>query len=145
MAGGWLAGLRREAGPAHLELGRRGERQAARMLRRSGYRVLAANLETPGGEADLVCRERRSGVVVLVEVKSRVRVRAGEGVPATAAINADKRRRLVETARALAGHPRVAGHPVRIDVVTVEYRGAGDRRPDIRHFVNAVGADGALR
>ncbi|MBK7404684.1 MAG: YraN family protein [Phycisphaerales bacterium] len=93
----------------------------------------------------MVCQDRRSGLVVLVEVKTRVLAASGGGVPASAAIHAEKRRRLVATAKALAAHPRFRGRPVRIDVVTVEFRGAQERRPLVRHFVNAVGEDASLR
>lgn len=134
---------RREA--AHLRLGRRGERLAARRLRRSGYRVLARNLETPGGEADIVCLEKASGAAVLVEVKTRIREAADRSPATTAAIHADKRRRLVRTAQSLASHPRLAGRHVRIDVMTVEFRDPRDRRPEIRHYMNAVTGDGQLR
>ncbi len=129
----------------HLRLGRRGERAAARFLRRAGYRVLARNLQTPGGEADLVCVRRATGEAVLVEVKTRVRAPGERAFATTGAINADKRRRLARTARALASHPRLAGRRVRIDVITVEFRDSRDRRPQIRHYENAVTGDGALR
>lgn len=130
------------ASAAHLEVGRRGEREAARWMRCAGCRVVARNLRTPGGEADLVCVERGSGSVVLVEVKTRVRSEGEGGPPATAAIHADKRRRLVATARSLSGLARFAGRPVRIDVVTVEFVGG---RTVVRHYANAVGGDKGLR
>ncbi|MCC7387516.1 MAG: YraN family protein [Phycisphaerales bacterium] len=139
---GWLARRLGGGGAAHLELGRRGEREAARVMRRAGCRVVARNLRTPGGEADLVCIDRAGGAVVLVEVKTRVQPADGSGVSPTAAIDASKRRRLVSTARSLARLPRFAGRAVRIDVVTVEFVG-GERR--VRHYVNAVGGDGLLR
>lgn len=137
----------------------RGEREASRFLRKLGCRTLARNLQTPGGEADLVCLERRTGTVVLVEVKSRVSPRAGDGagdgdggddprgraISPAEAINADKRRRLVRTAQSLKTLPRFRNRPIRIDVVTVEYAHAADRSPTIRHYVNAVTADGRLR
>lgn len=127
----------------HLERGRRGERDAARFLRRRGCRVVARNVRTPGGEADLVCLDRADGCLVLVEVKARVR--SGSSIPPTAAINADKRRRLVRTARSLRSLRRFRGRPVRIDIVTVEYDAPDDRRPEIRHYPNAVTARSALR
>lgn len=135
----------------------RGEREASRFLRKLGCRTLARNLQTPGGEADLVCLERRTGTVVLVEVKSRVSPHAGAGdeaggadrrgraISPAEAINADKRRRLVRTAQSLKTLPRFRNRPIRIDVVTVEYAHAADRSPTIRHYVNAVTADGRLR
>lgn len=142
---GWLGRLRGSGRAAHLALGQRGERAAAGFLKKAGYRIIARNLNTPGGEADLVCLDRRTGAVVLVEVKTRLQP-AGEGaIPPTTAIHADKRRRLVRTAKSLATHPRFVGKPIRIDVVTVEYRAEDDRAPEIRHYANAVTADGRLR
>lgn len=133
-------------------MGARGERAASRFLRKLGCRTLARNLQTPGGEADLVCLERRTGTVVLVEVKARVSPSAeGEAGPSSRAIspaeaiNADKRRRLVRTAQSLQKLPRFRNRPIRIDVVTVEYAHAADRSPAIRHYVNAVTGAGRLR
>lgn len=100
-----------------------------------------------------MCLDRQTGSVVLVEVKARVRDEATEAGPRSksqaispaAAINADKRRRLVLTATSLQQHPRLSGRPIRIDVVTVEYTHANDRSPTIRHYANAVTASGQLR
>ncbi len=58
--------------PAHLRLGARGEKLAARYLRRHGFKVLYRNFRgRHGGEIDLVCRERDT--LVFVEVKTRTR------------------------------------------------------------------------
>ena len=51
--------------------GRWGERQAANYLRQSGYKILFRNFRGRRGEIDLICRDRRAGVLVFVEVKSR--------------------------------------------------------------------------
>ena len=57
--------------PAHA-LGRRGERLAARHLRRAGYRILYRNFRARGGgEVDLVCRDRNTNELVFAEVKTR--------------------------------------------------------------------------
>ena len=141
----WLGFLGSGQTAPHLVLGRRGERAAAAMLRRKGYRILARNLQTPGGEADLVCLDRQHGCVVLVEVKTRIQPSDAPTVSPTIAIEADKRKRLVSTAGSLASHPRFRGKAVRIDVVTVEYRAEGDKSPTVRHYPNAVTAEGRLR
>ena len=141
---GWLKLGRTPAAP-HLELGRRGERDAARFLKKAGCRILARNLQTPGGEADLVCLDRDAGAIVLAEVKARVQEPGQGAIPPTTAINADKRRRLAATARSLASLPRFSGRPVRIDILTVEYRHDRDRAPAITHYPNAVTADARLR
>ena len=56
----------------HGNVGRRGEDLAHRYLRRKGYIVVARNWRPPqgGGEVDLIAWER--GVLVFVEVKTRL-------------------------------------------------------------------------
>jgi putative endonuclease len=56
----------------HGNVGRRGEDLAHRYLRRKGYIVVARNWRPPqgGGEIDLIAWER--GVLVFVEVKTRL-------------------------------------------------------------------------
>jgi len=50
-------------------LGNRGERVAARYLRRHGHRILVRNYRCPAGEIDLVCSH--DDTVVFIEVKTR--------------------------------------------------------------------------
>ena len=50
-------------------LGRLGEKEAVRFLRKSGYRVRATNVRTPCGEIDIIAQHRRE--IVFVEVKTR--------------------------------------------------------------------------
>jgi len=128
----------------HLVLGRRGEQAAAKFLQRAGYRIIARNLDTPGGEADLVCVKARDTMLVLVEVKSRIRAANSHTPPTTASINAKKRARLVNTARAIKGKPEFHTRPIRIDVITVEYQSVQDPSPQIKHFVSAVSGRGRL-
>ena len=45
-------------------LGRRGERVAARFLKRRGYRILHRNWRCPSGEIDLVCADGATLVFV---------------------------------------------------------------------------------
>ena len=129
---------------AHLALGRRGERLAARELRRKGLRVIARNLRTPAGEADLVCEDRRAGVIALVEVKTRIHSPGTAEISAAAGVHPEKRRRLARIARELSRHPRCAGRRVRIDVVTVEFHPGRGARAEVRHYPGAIGGDGTL-
>ncbi len=74
-------------------LGEAGEEQAARHLRRIGYKVLLRNVRLGRGEIDLVCREGEE--LVFVEVKTRT----GDGWSQPAiAINARKKRALIHAA-----------------------------------------------
>jgi len=122
-------------------LGPAGERAAARVLRRRGYRVLARNLHTVAGEADLVCEAPDRRTIVLVEVKTRRRLdgqpqRSAEMAP-EASVTAAKRRKLTAIARTLARLNQWEDRPMRIDVVAVERR---ERRPrwSVRHIEDAV-------
>jgi putative endonuclease len=120
------------------DVGRRGERAAARYLARRGLRVLGRNLETTAGEADLLCEDPVSGALILVEVKARRRGSADRSVyEPERQINAFKRGRLLGIARALRRANGWHDRPFRIDVVAVEFV-PGSRRPVIRHHVNAV-------
>ena len=77
-----------------VEIGNYGERVAAAVLRRHGYRVLTRNYKTTGGEIDLICRHGE--ILAFVEVRSR----AGElfGRPAES-IDARKEEALRYAAR----------------------------------------------
>lgn len=78
--------------PAHLVLGQRGEELAALHLRYRGYRILRRNFRAPkGGEVDLVCRDKRHGELVFVEVKTRSNEDFGRPLDAVD----EKKRRLI--------------------------------------------------
>lgn len=121
--------------------GARGEKAAAAFLRRAGYRVIGKNLRTRVGEADLLCRAPDRATIVLVEVKTRVRSPGQPDLSAKvapeAAITTRKRRTLLRLARLLAKANGWTRHPLRIDVVAVEWQ-EGQKTPVIRHHVGAV-------
>ena len=125
--------------PSTRRVGKRGERAAARMLRRRGYRVLARNQRLHFGELDLVCLAPDRREVVFVEVKALHR---GDGTGAGRFrpedhVDRDKRRRLVALSRAWLGQRGWQSRHWRIDVVAVEFA-VGVRRPTIRHHERAV-------
>ncbi len=63
----------------HLRLGARGERLAARFLRRNHYKILYRHFRgRRGGEIDLVCRDGET--LVFVEVKTRTSEQFGRPV-----------------------------------------------------------------
>jgi len=94
-------------------LGRDGEETAVRHLEHLGYVVVGRNVRLPGGEIDVICKDK--DVFVFVEVKARSSTRFGSAI---SAVDARKRR----TLRALAADylqfvaPRAHA---RFDVVTV--------------------------
>ena len=115
----------------HLRLGARGERIAARALRRSGYRVVARNYR-PGprrsdAELDIVAWE--GNTLAVVEVKTR---RGGLGAPAER-IDREKRRRIRRSAARLwkreGSRRRIPpGSRLRLDVVEVWFPAVRSRR-----------------
>lgn len=115
-------------------LGRAGERAAARLLKRAGYRIIGRNVRVRVGEADLVCIAPDRRTVVVVEVKTR-RATA-HGPPPEANIHAHKRAKLLAVTRYLAKANGWHDRPVRIDVVAVEWPLKG--RPTLRHHLGAV-------
>jgi len=114
------------------ELGRWGEREAARFLRRKGYRILLRNVRIGGGEIDLVCRD--ASVLVFVEVKTRSSTDYGE--PAEA-VDAEKRARLVRAAYAYLEELGREEVTYRFDIV--EVLAEAQAKPRIRLLSNAFG------
>lgn len=72
-----------------LDTGRKGERIAARWLKRHGCRILERNYRAGRYEIDLIAAEKATDTVVFVEVKTRSE--GGTGRPSDA-VNAQKRR-----------------------------------------------------
>ena len=102
------------------DLGRRGEKAAAGLLRSLGFEVVGAGFRARRGELDLVCR--RADVLVVVEVKTRST--SAFGTPMEA-VGARKRRALMSAAaeyRALAGWRG----PIRYAVVGLMVRADGE-------------------
>jgi putative endonuclease len=115
-------------------LGDRGERHAARHLRRQGFRILVRGYRTAHGEIDLVARD--GDTLVFVEVKSR-----RQGQPAEA-VTAEKQRRLTLAGlRFLAEHRLLHDQRVRFDVVAVVWPD-GRTAPAVEHFRDAFPAVG---
>ena len=123
---------------AHLRLGRRGEKLAARLLRDLGLEVLVRNYRGPHGEIDIVARDK--GVLCFVEVKTRHR--AIHSRPADA-VGRAKRRNLVRTAHR---YLREIGRPdvlYRHDIVEIVLEGRRVR--DARYWRRAFTDEDARR
>jgi putative endonuclease len=95
--------------------GRLGEALAAAYLEAEGWAVVARNFRWRGGEIDIAAT--REGVIAFVEVKSWENLGVAE---LERAIGADKRRRIVETAKIfLSRHREYNDWSVRFDVILV--------------------------
>jgi putative endonuclease len=109
-------------------LGRWGQKQAERHLKRKCCRTIARNWAASCGELDLVVCEK-DGTVVFVEVKTR---RSEAFVPAIAAVNITKRRRIARTAKRFLAEYKLSDRPLRFDVVTVVLPVQGPM--ELRHY-----------
>lgn len=101
--------------------------------------MLARNLRLPIGEIDILCLERASGTVVLVEVKARAyQADTHKQIDPIASITSKKQAKLRLLARAIKSMPAYADSPIRIDAVSVRFE-QGERKPIIAHYPNCVG------
>jgi len=114
-------------------LGDRGEREAARYLKRLGFRLIVRGYRTSQGEVDLICRE--GDVLVFVEVKSRRQGRPEE------AVTPEKQRRLTLAALHFLKHHGLLEQSSRFDVIAIVWP-EGRRPESIQHFRNAFEAVG---
>lgn len=110
--------------------GDRGEREAARFLRRKGFRVVTRGYRTTQGEIDLIARD--GPYLVFVEVKTR-----RQGEPARAVTPA-KQKRVVLASRAFLQRHRIPPtQGCRYDVVAIVWPSADNAPPAIDHFPDA--------
>ena len=119
-----------------LPLGKRGERYAARLLRRKGHRVLLAGERNRFGEFDLVTIDERTPErrLVFVEVKTRRNEHAGS--PAEA-VTQEKQRRLTRTAWSFLREHDLVDHPMRFDVVAIVWPVEAKRPLKVVHIEGA--------
>ncbi len=123
-----------------LSLGERGERAAARLLRRLGYHVVTTRRRHRYGEIDIIAVDSTTDdqTVVFVEVKTRRSDQLGR--PAEA-IDATRQARLTRAALAFLKSHGLLEYASRFDVIEVIWP-AGARRPTIRHIRDAFPAVG---
>ena len=122
-----------------LPLGLRGERAAEKFLKRLGYKIVARQDRTPGGEMDLVAVDGRT--IVFCEVKTRASHAGGH--PAEA-VDLDKQRRMTRWALGYLRRHGLLEFSSRFDVIAVTWPD-GAKHPTIQHYKNAfppVGSEG---
>lgn len=120
-------------------LGRAAEALALAHLERDGLACVARNHRCRGGEIDLVMHDAATGVLVVVEVRSRSRADYGS---AAATIGVTKRRRITLAARhLLLARPELRSLRVRFDVVAIDPPASPGDPPQvtwIRHAFEAA-------
>ena len=114
------------------EVGRLGERLAAKFLRRQGYHIIEANFRCRGGEIDIIAKQR--DCLAFIEV--RTRSSSSFGSPEESITQA-KRSRLIFTALTYISSHSKLPEQWRIDVVAVEVDKQGQAKR-IEIIENAV-------
>jgi len=112
------------------KLARKGEKLAARFLRKCGYRLLARNYRCPAGEIDIIALDAET--LVFVEVKTR---RSEAAADIEQAVTPAKQRQLARVARYYVHERGAEARPCRFDILAVLLpEGA---KPVLRHIPDA--------
>ncbi|OEU62619.1 MAG: YraN family protein [Desulfuromonadales bacterium C00003094] len=112
-------------------LGKWGEEQAARFLRRSGMKIVARNLSTPVGEIDIIARKGK--ILIFAEVKTRRS--SAYGAPQEA-VGAAKQRQILRAASWYLNDQGWQDLQPRFDVLAVQ---VVDDQAQIEHITDAFG------
>lgn len=119
-----------------LSLGERGERAAARYLRKLGYKIILTRHRQRYGEVDIIAVDGET--VVFVEVKTRRDEAHGRGAEA---VDAHRQGRMTRAALAFLKAHGLMEYASRFDVIEVIWP-PEQKRPRIRHLPNAFQAIG---
>jgi putative endonuclease len=115
-----------------MALGERGEKFAARYLRRHGYKILVRRFKSRAGEIDIVCRHK--DWLVFVEVKTRKSDQYGAP---SEAVTREKQKHMSKVALEylrLLDNPQIHW---RFDIVEVIMQDGSRKPDDIRLIQNA--------
>ena len=114
-----------------LSLGRWGEEQAARYLRKKRFKIVERNFTCRLGEIDIIAREKDS--LVFVEVKTK----SGHGHPPPRySVNQRKQRQIIRVAKCYLKKLVRPDVRCRFDVIEI-IAGSGKRPEKIVHLVGA--------
>lgn len=118
----WFAGSRRakekEEHAPNKSKGARGELEAYRFLRESGYRIVARNYRKPFGEIDLIGWDKE--VLVFIEVKTRLSDEHGRPEEA---VNRTKQKQICRVANEYRSRHQLHDINYRFDIVSIRKSG----------------------
>ncbi len=120
-------------------IGRQGEQEAARLLRRKGLLVVAESESDRGGEIDLIAADKRSKSLIFVEVKTLQTMRPGH--PAER-VDETKQARITRAALRYLKRRGLLGTPCRFDVIAIWWPKGQPRPERIEHYEHAFEAAG---
>lgn len=123
-----------------IDIGRLGEKEAAKLLKKSGYRIVACNSHFSHNEIDIIAKNKE--YIVFVEVKTRStdkNLSYDFGTPASA-VTRSKQQRTVSAARAFLKDGKYDKLQPRFDVIEVHLDKDDMKVLAINHITNAFGA-----
>ena len=122
------------------DIGRYGEKLAAKALKRKRYRILAKNKHYSHNEIDIIATSKKA--FVFVEVKTRTIQDGSEhdavGIAASA-VDKNKQQRLIKAAREYISANPTRDKEIRFDVVEVYLSRIDKKLIKINHIENAFG------
>ena len=121
------------------DIGARGEKLAARYLRRHRFKIVDKNVHASHNEIDLVVKDKN--YIVFVEVKTRsVDENTIAFISPASAVTYSKQQRTISAARALLRKYNLPNLQPRFDVVEVYLNKQNGKLLRINHISNAFGA-----
>ena len=125
-----------------VDIGRLGEDQAARYLKKNKFKIIERNLHVSHNEIDIIAISKKQRVIAFVEVKARTvdkDLYSPFGTPASA-VNKEKQRRTVDAARSyLKCNKKYFDFQPRFDVLEVYLDREDVKVLKINHIENAFG------
>lgn len=116
---------------SNIEVGKWGEKQALKYLKKQKYKILQKNFRTHSGEVDIIASKQN--VLVFVEVKTQ----RGFGViEPEHRVGLKKKRQLVKLAKYYVARTKTKFDEVRMDIITVTQN---ENNIDIKHMEGAFG------
>ena len=122
------------------DIGRYGEKLAARYLRKKGYRIIERNIHKSHNEIDIIAVNKE--FLVFAEVKTRSvdeDLYSEYGTPASAVTSAKQRRLILAAKRYIFDTKKYYGKQPRMDVLEVYLDKTTGRPLKINHIINAFG------
>ena len=123
-----------------VDIGKFGEKLAAKYLKKQGYRIIAKNAKLSYNELDLIALVEND--IVFVEVKARSvsnDMYSAYGSPASAVTKAKQSHLLAGATQYLRAHPKYAARQPRFDIIEVYLEKETYRVLQIHHIQNAFG------
>lgn len=119
------------------EIGNLGEKEAAKLLRRKGYRILKQNYTALGAEIDIIARKK--DLTLFVEVKTRnVKFLGYKEARPASSVTPEKQRKIIKAASYYNSH-NPSDTRLRFDVIEV-YTEDGQSGPKIKEIKHLEGA-----